>query len=130
MTAFYEACDEYGVLLYHDIQYTMQEGHGPTETVEQADELRYQIRRLSNHPSIILYAGCNECLVKANTPTAIYQDFVLAIVAAEDPSRVIWPSSPGDGWASGVDRLYGLPNGGKLVSTGTHDQLEVHGSAL
>lgn len=26
-------------------------------------------------------------------------------------SRVLWPSSPSIGWASGVDRLTGLPNG-------------------
>ena len=26
-----------------------------------------------------------------------------------------------------MDRLYGLPNGKKLVSTGTHDVVEVHG---
>lgn len=31
--------------------------------------------------------------------------------AQEDVSRVLWPSSPSIGWASGVDRLTGLPNG-------------------
>ena len=48
---------------------------------------------------------------------AIYADFVLAAVAREDPTRAVWPSSPGDGWASGVDALYGLPNGRRLVSS-------------
>ena len=124
LDAFYAAADEYGVLLYHDIQYA-QGGHGPAVTPTQANELRYQIRRLSSHPSIILYDGCNECLVKAGPD--IYADFVLTIVAAEDASRAVWPSSPGDGWKSGVDRLYGLPNGKKLVSSGTHDKIEVHG---
>ena len=124
LDAFYEAADEYGVLLYHDIQFA-QQGHGPAVTATQASELRYQIRRLSTHPSIILYDGCNECLVKAGPD--IYADFVLTTVAEEDASRVVWPSSPGDGWKSGVDRLYGLPNGKKLVSSGTHDKIEVHG---
>jgi hypothetical protein len=124
LDSFYNAADEYGVLLYHDIQFA-QQGHGPAVTATQASELRYQIRRLSNHPSIILYDGCNECLVKAGPD--IYADFVLTTVASEDASRVVWPSSPGDGWKSGVDRLYGLPNGKKLISSGTHDKIEVHG---
>jgi beta-mannosidase len=94
LDAFYDAADEYGVLLYHDIQFASQ-GHGPAVTAAQASELRYQIRRLSTHPSIILYDGCNECLVKAGPD--IYSDFVLTTVAEEDASRVVWPSSPGDG---------------------------------
>ncbi len=32
-------------------------------------------------------------------------------MAQEDPSRPQWPSNPSNGWASGVDRLTGLPNG-------------------
>ena len=53
--AFYDAADEYGVLLYHDIMYVGQQPPAVTATQEQ--ELRYQIRRLSCHPSIILYDG-------------------------------------------------------------------------
>lgn len=126
LESFYDAADEFGVLLYHDIQYA-QSGHGPAVTATQEAELRYQVRRLSHHPAIILYDGCNECLVGSSGPSAIYADFVLSTVAEEDASRVVWPSSPGDGWKSGVDRLTGLPNGKKLVSGGTHDKIEVHG---
>ena len=148
LDAFYDAADEFGVLLYRtpplgsdsavrrlynlmvlcadDIQYA-QNGHGPAVTATQEAELRYQTRRLSNHPSIILYDGCNECLVGSSGSGAIYADFVLSVVASEDSSRVLWPSSPGDGWKSGVNRLTGLPNGKKLVSGGTHDKIEVHG---
>lgn len=102
-----------------------QNGHGPAVTATQEAELRYQTRRLSNHPSVILFDGCNECLVGATGPTTIYADFVLSVVASEDSSRILWPSSPGDGWKSGVHRLTGLPNGNKLVSGGTHDKIEV-----
>ncbi len=47
------------VLCADDIQYA-QNGHGPAVTPTQEAELRYQTRRLSNHPSIILYDGCSK----------------------------------------------------------------------
>ena len=41
--AFYDACDELGVLLYHDAMYA-QGGHTPdANTGHQPDELRYQV---------------------------------------------------------------------------------------
>ena len=44
--AFYDACDELGLLVYHDLQYA-QEGHAPAATATQEAELRHQVRRLS-----------------------------------------------------------------------------------
>ena len=38
----------------------------------------------------------------------------MTTIAAEDPSRPPWPSCPSHGWASGVDRLWSLPNGSPL----------------
>lgn len=73
-----------------------------------------QIRRLSHHPSIIIWDGCNECHVVIGTPTGIYATFVLTIVAQEDASRAIWPSCPAAGWTNGVNRLTSLPNGSPL----------------
>lgn len=108
--AFYDACDEQGVLVYHDMQYA-QGGHSPSNDTTQADELRHQIRRLSHHPSIALWDGCNECHVVIGTDTGIYAWFVLTIVAQEDKSRSIWPSCPAPGWTNGVDRLTSRPNG-------------------
>ena len=43
--AFYEACDELGLLVYHDMQYA-QSGHAPQATATQEAELRHQARRL------------------------------------------------------------------------------------
>lgn len=68
--AFYDACDEFGILIYHDMQYA-QEGHSPAVGAPQDPELRYQIRRLSSHPSIAIWDGCNECQVLLNTSTGI-----------------------------------------------------------
>ena len=41
----------------------------------------------------------------------------MTTVAAEDRSRPIWPSSPANGWISGVHRDTGLPNGLPLVNS-------------
>jgi beta-mannosidase len=57
----------------------------------------------------VLWDGCNEC-----NGHGIYADFVMTTVAAEDTSRPPWPSCPANGWSSGVDALWGLPNGSPL----------------
>eukprot|EP01065_Artemidia_motanka_P025528 TRINITY_DN30520_c0_g1_i1.p1 TRINITY_DN30520_c0_g1~~TRINITY_DN30520_c0_g1_i1.p1 ORF type:complete len:912 (+),score=270.91 TRINITY_DN30520_c0_g1_i1:48-2783(+) len=111
--AFYDTCDEEGIILYHDMQYA-QRGHSPAKTSTQAEEFRHQVRRLSHHPSISLWDGCNECHVVIGTSTGIYATFVLTIVAEEDQMRSIWPSCPANGWKSGVERLTSRPNGSPL----------------
>jgi len=68
-----------------------QDGHQPTEEKTQELEIRHNIRMLSEHPSIIIYDGCNECQVYMDDPNAsIYATFVMRIVAEEDYSRSIW----------------------------------------
>eukprot|EP00039_Didymoeca_costata_P021562 m.2498 g.2498 ORF g.2498 m.2498 type:complete len:975 (-) comp2531_c0_seq1:113-3037(-) len=118
--AFYDACDEYGVMIYHDMQFNGNTGpHTPVNTsMTQANELRHQIRRLSHHPSIVLWDSCNECVVTPNTSSIVYATFVMTIVAQEDRSRVVWPSSPGPGWVTGVNRLYVTPNENNLTVHG------------
>jgi beta-mannosidase len=116
--AFYDACDEEGILLYHDMMFVDEEGHRPvkTDTVEQ--ELRHLVRSLSSHPSIIVWSGCNECDVVMDTPSEIYATFAMTTVAEEDDSRSIWPSSPSKhGWKSGVRRLDSRPLGRDHVLT-------------
>eukprot|EP00403_Amphidinium_massartii_P026586 CAMPEP_0178395896 /NCGR_PEP_ID=MMETSP0689_2-20121128/13452_1 /TAXON_ID=160604 /ORGANISM="Amphidinium massartii, Strain CS-259" /LENGTH=952 /DNA_ID=CAMNT_0020016559 /DNA_START=255 /DNA_END=3113 /DNA_ORIENTATION=+ len=128
--AFYSACDELGILLYHDMQYA-QEGHAAAVTRAQEAELRHQVRRLAQHTSIALWDGCNECIVKMGTPTEVYALFVMAVIAEEDASRAIWPSCPAYGWSTGVHRLTSLPVPAKhrLLTTpnSTEHALEWHG---
>jgi len=119
--AFYDACDERGVLLYHDLQFAR--GNLPADLPAAANasilaELAHQVRRLSPHPAVVLYDSNNEDVVEPTGPTALYATLIMTAVAAEDASRILWPNSPSAGWRSGVDRLWGTPNGAPLVALG------------
>ena len=104
-----------------------QNGHAPAATAVQAAELRHQVRRLSAHPAIVVWDGCNECQVVMNSSTEIYASFVLKVVAEEDVSRPIWPSCPSVGWAAGVYRLTSMPIPGKdLVTPDGGPLIETH----
>ena len=124
--AWYDACDELGIMVYHDMQYA-QGGHSPKNDAVQDAELRHQIRRLSSHASIVLWDGCNECRVLIGSGTGIYATFVMTVVAEEDASRSIWPSCPALGWTSGVDKLTARPNGKPLLTPKGGFLLETHG---
>jgi len=49
--AFYDAADQFGLLLFHDMMYSDQADsfHMAAPTAMQAQEMQYQIRRLSHH---------------------------------------------------------------------------------
>ena len=51
---WYDACDEMGVLIYHDAMFA-QGNHAPSVTPTQTDEILYQVRRLSHHPSVAVW---------------------------------------------------------------------------
>jgi beta-mannosidase len=110
---FYQACDEWGILIYHDMQFA-QSGHSPSETPIQRQEFQHQVRRIAPHVSLGLWDGCNECHVVIGTPTGIYATFVLTTVVGEDQSHIVWPSCPSNGWKAGVNRLTCMPNGSPL----------------
>ena len=59
--AFYETCDELGVLVWQDFMFacaTYPEDEPFPASIEQ--EARYQVARLASHPSIVLWCGGNE----------------------------------------------------------------------
>ena len=102
---FYDLCDELGIVLWHDFQFAC--GHYPEDErflqlVER--ELEATVRRLRNHPSIILWCGNNEDeLLEFYSGFGVYRhrkDFEVAprVVSRLDPSRPYWPSSP---WGEG-----------------------------
>lgn len=129
--SFYDACDEMGILLYHDMMFVDEAGHKPVRNKVVEAEIRHMIRSLASHTSIVVWNGCNECDVVMGTPSEIYATFVMQIVAEEDNTRCIWPSSPSKhGWKTGVYTLDGRPNGNPLSTWGTDEVptvLESHG---
>jgi beta-mannosidase len=123
---FYDICDELGLMVWQDMMFgnDWQPGsYSFKQEIEQ--EAEYQIRRLRNHPSIVLWSGNNETELLRDwngngslSPALhehIWTDYltefsgILARTAARlDPETPYWPSSPSadyedvnDTWQSG-----------------------------
>ena len=105
---FYDTADEAGVMIYHD-QINRQQLNGRPE---EFPAYRHQLRRLSSHPAIVAWDGCNECFPWLGG--GIVPE-LMTLVSQIDRSRPIWPACPAEGWDSGVNKLTGLPNGEPLV---------------
>ena len=103
---FYDTCDEQGILLYHDL---MNRGD-VTRIPDEEAAYRHSLRRLSHHPSIAVWDGCNECYAGFSGIGTV----AMGTVISEDTSRPVWPSCPAQGWNGGVSRLSALPNGEEL----------------
>lgn len=110
--AFYEACDEKGLLVWHDCMFSCaMYPASPSFLKNVEQELRYQIPRLKDHPSIALWCGNNEDIgaigwyeeSRKNRDRYVIDydrlnEGVIAKVVKElDPRRPWWPSSPSAG---------------------------------
>ena len=124
---WYDAAGGFGVLVYHDMQYMDERGHSPEQSDLQERELRLQVRRLSVHPSVLIWEGCNECQVIMDSSSDIYAKLILKVVVEEDKSRSVRPSSPASRWKSGVRKLDSLPTGDGRVTIESFAGLEVYG---
>ena len=108
--AFMEACDEAGVMVWHDFMYSC--GYYPDHDVgfveNITDEARRAIIRLRRHASLIGWAGNNEIQEmygsqKQYMPDlpwyggTIYEQILPALVAELCPTLVYRPSSPHGG---------------------------------
>ena len=116
---FYDLCDEFGLLVWHDFMFSCAVYPGDDVFLGSVRaELSHQLRRLRDHASIALWCGDNECIGALNWFTAAKphkEEHKRALqrrhavsaeaVAAFDPERTFWPSSPcggpgdfSDGW--------------------------------
>jgi beta-mannosidase len=109
--AFYAACDEMGVLVWQDFLFacaTYPEEEPYWAQVEA--EARHNVARLSQHPSVVLWCGGNECiwayeswgfkkrLSKGQSwGRRFYLELLPEIVDELDPTRPYWPNSPFSG---------------------------------
>ncbi len=109
---FYDLCDELGILVWQDAMFSC--ALYPTDQAFLAlveAELRYQVRRLSDHPSLALWCGNNEALgaiawyeESRKNPARYIIDYdrlnegtVGRVIRELDPGRTFWPSSPSAG---------------------------------
>ena len=118
--ALLDACDELGVLVWHDFQFACASYPAyPSFLAALEVEFRQQIRRLRSHPAVVVWAGNNEdyqvqerykldydfadkdpeSWLKSTFPARyIYEHLLVRLVKEEDPYMIYHPSSPwGDG---------------------------------
>ena len=107
--AFYEACDELGLLVWQDFMFAC--GLYPAHDAFQASvraEAEAAVRRLRHHACLALWCGNNEDYMLAESQgvagpgvpaerfeaRAIYEGLLPQVCAALDPDRAYWPGSP------------------------------------
>lgn len=110
---FYDICDELGVMVWQDFPFAcaMYPEEEPFKSLVEA-EAKQNVIRLSSHPSLVLWNGCNENLIAYRgwgNPTwskqvkgrtwgrGFYFDVLAKVMAENDPSRPYWPASPYSG---------------------------------
>lgn len=148
---FYEICDELGIMVWQDFMFgnDWQPGAYSFKLNIEA-EAEDQVRRLRNHPSIVIWCGNNETEVALNwgergtLPPSVkfqmWQDYLTEfsgilprVVARLEPEVPYWPSSPSSdyeettpdykaGYQSGDAHIWDVWHGRVPFSTyETHD---------
>ncbi len=109
---FYDICDELGIMIWQDFMFGNDWQPGTYAFKQNVEaEVEFQLRRLREHPSIILWSGNNETEsafnwdgrkeLPAATRFQMWQDYltVFSGIIARTASRLApetpyWPSSP------------------------------------
>ncbi|KAK3381973.1 glycoside hydrolase family 2 protein [Podospora didyma] len=118
--AFYAACDDLGILVWQDFMFACASYPTHPEYLSSVTtEARQNIRRLRNHPSVVIWCGNNEdyqlverydldyifedkdpqSWLKTNFPARyIYEHLLPGLVREESRGSIYHPSSP---WGNG-----------------------------
>lgn len=101
---FYELCDEYGILVWQDFVNACANYPGEDKEFfrNYSEEVVHEIRRLSLHPSLVIYTGNNEIdWMMQSMPDAkrypdaqLYYWWIPKMLKAEGDDRYYQPSSP------------------------------------
>ncbi|MDR1386565.1 MAG: glycoside hydrolase family 2 protein [Propionibacteriaceae bacterium] len=108
--AFYEACDELGLMVWQDCPFACAAYPESDDFATQIEaETRDNVARLMPHPSLVLWNGCNEnlwgyqdwdwqpVLDGRGWGERYYFDLLPRVIAELDPDRPYWPGSPYSG---------------------------------
>ncbi|MGA9060731.1 MAG: glycoside hydrolase family 2 protein [Terracidiphilus sp.] len=135
---FYSICDELGIMVWQDFMFGNDWQPGTYAFKQDIEaEAEDQVRRLRNHPSLVLWSGNNETEMGFNWPPRntlpadvkfqIWQDYLTEfsgilprVVARLEPEIPYWPSSPSADYEPLSDRFQ---------SGDTHDWSVWHGRA-
>src|SRR5882724_1295559 len=106
---FYELCDEMGILVWQDFMFGCSLYPGDQAFLDNVrQEAIDNVKRLRNHPSIVMWVGNNEIESgwfhwgwKEQLPAKLWDDYLKLfygvlpeVCGSLDPSRPYWPSSP------------------------------------
>ncbi len=121
--SFYDECDRRGICIWQDFMFGYYD-HQPGDAGFLDNcraEIEGTIRRLRNHPSLLLWVGGNEQYLWASTtnvPAAkleIFERLMPEACRRLDPSRLFHPSSP-----------YGGPTGNWPLEGDWHDYTTIN----
>ncbi len=127
---FYNQCDENGILVWQDLMFAGAMYPGDLSFTENVkEEIKQQVFRLRNHPSLALWCGNNEINegwknwgwqkqyhisavdsgVIWNDYVSLFENSIPEIVSENDDNRIFlyWPSSPSIGWGHKESLLSG-----------------------
>jgi beta-mannosidase len=106
---FYELCDEMGILVWQDFMFGCSLYPGDQAFLDNVrQEAIDNVKRLRNHPSIVIWVGNNEIESgwfhwgwKDQLPAKLWDDYLKIfygvlpeVCSSLDPYRPYWPSSP------------------------------------
>jgi len=103
---FYDLCDRLGLMVWQDFMYACGEYPETPWFLEEARaEAEQVVRRLRNHPSVVVWCGNNECewLFCTENPTKgpddmngspIFREVLPSVCRTYDGTRPYWRSSP------------------------------------
>ncbi len=139
---FYSICDELGLMVWQDFMFGNDWQPGTYDFKQNIEaEAEEQVRRLRNHPSIVLWSGNNETEVALSwngrdrlppdVQLQLWQDYLTEfsgilnrVVARLAPETPYWPSSPSadyetlsDTYQSGDAHLWDVWHGRVPFST-------------
>ena len=122
---FYGLCDKYDIMVWQDFMFAGALYPANEDFLRNIEEeVRYQVKRLRNHPCIAIWCGNNEIeeawfnwgwqrqfnysaedsLMLWDDYKKIFHELIPGILQELDPGRPYWPSSPSLGW--GRDSAY------------------------
>lgn len=123
---FYELCDKAGIMIWQDFMFACSMYPGDESFLNNLkNEFEYNIKRLRNHPSIVIWCGNNEMLdawnrwgwkeqfnkEQQNYIWKAYEDIFYNLlpktIAKLDKSRFYWPSSPSSNYYYPSDKPSG-----------------------